>query len=341
MAAYCPALPLRASPVAQHAAAGCDQTATMVDRAARKRHSAATQERGDFAMKRLAIFGLGLLAAPALADPIPPAVEAMIDAAGPADLATIAGIAKKTNPASAAEIDAKVAAINAAAAKAREEKLAAQGFFEGWSGQGEAGGFISTGNTENRGVAIGVTLNKESRQWKHSLRGIVDYQEDNGVASRERYFAGYEGNWKFSSRAYALLALSWERDKFTGFTSRFTEALGIGYRVIDTPSLTLAVDAGPALRQTRFVTGVTDNTFAARGGLNLKWQISEMLNFTQAATYYYDNSNNSLLALSQLTARLNGRLSARFSFQYNNESNPPPGRQNSDTVTRATLVYSF
>ncbi len=267
----------------------------------------------------------------------------MIDAAAasPDQLAVVADIAKKTNPGSAAEIDAKVAAINAAAAKAREEKLASQGFFEGWSGQGEAGGFISTGNTQNRGAAVGVSLIKESRQWKHALRGIVDYQEDNGVTSRERYFAGYEGNWKFSSRAYALLALSWEQDRFTGFSSRFTEALGIGYRLVDSPRLKINVDAGPALRQTRFINGVTDNSFAARAGLNANWAISDALGFTQTATYYYDNSNNSLLSLSQLTAKLNSRLSARMSFQYNNESNPPPGRRNSDTVTRATLVYNF
>ncbi|WP_029131122.1 DUF481 domain-containing protein [Sandarakinorhabdus limnophila] len=267
-------------------------------------------------MKSVLPLTLALLATPAFAEPIPAAVEAMIDAAAsPEERAVVAGIAKKTNPASAAEIDAKLSAINAAAAKAREEKLASQSFLEGWSGQGEAGGFISTGNTRNRGVAVGVSLTKESRSWKHALRGIVDYQEDNGVASRERYFAGYEGNWKFSSRAYALLALSWERDRFTGFSSRFTQAIGLGYRVVDTPNLTIAVDGGPALRQTRFINGITDNSVAARAGLNAKWQINDMLNFTQAATYYYDNSNNSLLALSQLTAELNGRLSARFSFQ--------------------------
>lgn len=294
-------------------------------------------------MRRLLPLVALLASSPALADPIPAAVDAMIEAAAtnPANLAVIADIAKKTNPASAAEIDAKVAGINAAAAKASEEKLAAQSFLEGWAGQGEAGGFISTGNTENRGLAIGVNLSKESRQWKHALRGIVDYQENNGVASRERYFAGYEGNWKFSSRAYVLLALSWERDKFTGFTSRFTEAVGIGYRLVDSPRLTIAIDGGPALRQTRFITGFTDNSVAARAGFNANWLINDVMTFTQTATYYYDDSNNSLLALSQLTAKLNSRLSARFSFQYNNESNPPAGRENSDTVTRATLVYSF
>ena len=69
--------------------------------------------------------------------------------------------------------------------------------------------------------------------------------------------------------------------------------------------------------------------------------ISPTLTFTEAVTCYSDQRNSSFLSASQMTTRLNGRLSARFSFQYNNESNPPPGRLNSDTVTRATLVYSF
>lgn len=284
-----------------------------------------------------------LLASPALAEPIPAPVAAMIEAAAanPDQLKVVADIARKTNPASAAEIDARVAEINAAAAKAREEKLASQGMLEGWTGNGELGGFISSGNTENRGLAVGVNLTKETRHWKHAFRGIVDYQEDQGVTSRERYFAGYEGNWKFTPRGFAVLALSFEKDRFTGFTSRFTQALGLGYRLVDTPALTIAVDGGPALRQTRFTNGVNQTELAARAALNAKWVISPILSFTETATYYSDQGNSSLLSLSQLTARLNGWLSARMSFQINNESNPPPGRENTDTVTRATLVYNF
>ena len=71
------------------------------------------------------------------------------------------------------------------------------------------------------------------------------------------------------------------------------------------------------------------------------WVISPTLTFTEAVTCYSDQRNSSFLSVSQMTTRLNGRLSAHFSFQYNNESNPPPGRLNSDTITRATLVYSF
>jgi putative salt-induced outer membrane protein len=294
-------------------------------------------------MMRAAFALLALTAAPALSEPIPPPVAAMIEAAAanPDQLRVVAEIARKTNPASVAEIDARVAAINAAAARAREERLAAQGALEGWTGNGEVGGFISTGNTNNRGLAIGLNIAKETRHWKHAFRGLVDYQEDQGVTSRERYFTGYEGNWKFSPRGFAVLALSFEKDRFSGFSSRFTEALGLGYRLIDGKRITLAVDGGPALRQTMLTNGTSQSELAARAALNAKWVITPALTFTETATYTSDQRNSSLLSLSQLTARLNGRLSARMSYQVNNESNPPAGRENTDTVTRATLVYNF
>ncbi len=79
-------------------------------------------------MKSFLPLTLALLATPAFAEPIPPAVEAMIDAAAsPEERAVVAGVAKKTNPASAAEIDAKLAAFNAAAAKAPRRKTRVTG----------------------------------------------------------------------------------------------------------------------------------------------------------------------------------------------------------------------
>lgn len=279
----------------------------------------------------------------AIAAPMPDAVAAMLDAAAgdAAQLKTIADIAKKTNPQSVAEIDAKVASINATQAQAREEKLASQGILEGWSGSGEAGGFISTGNTDTKGVAIGVNVAKETRQWKHAVRGFVDYQRQDGVTTRERYFAGYEGNYNITPNFYALLTLSYERDPFSGFNRRFAQSLGLGYKIINTDTVRLAVEAGPALRQTRYTSGFNDNAFAARGAANFLWKINDGLEFTQTGLLYYDSFNTSTQAISALTAKLSGALSARASFQFNSESNPPLGNENTDTVSRVTIVYSF
>ncbi len=277
------------------------------------------------------------------AAPIPPAVAAMIEAAaGDADkLQVVADVARMTNPDSVAEIDARIAAIETARAEAREQALASQGFFEGWKGSGEAGAFISTGNTNTQGVALGLNLSKETRSWKHAFRGFVDYQRQEGVTTRERFFGGYEGNYNITPDLYALLTLSYERDRFSGFNSRFAESLGIGYKLLKGPRVRLAMEAGPALRQTRFTDGLNANTFAARGALNAGWKITDGIELTEDASVFYDSTNTSFQSLTALTARINGALSARMSVQFNSESNPPLGRKNTDTTSRVTLVYGF
>lgn len=283
------------------------------------------------------------VAGSAAAAPIPDAVAAMIDAAAgdEAQLKIVADLAKKTNPQSVTEIDAKLGAIAAANATAKEEKLASQGVFEGWSGSGEAGAFLSTGNTDTQGVALGLALSKETRKWKHTLRGAVDYQRQDGVTTRERYFAGYEGHYNISDNLYALGTLSYERDQFSGFDRRFSQSLGLGYKVINTETLRLALEAGPALRQTKFTDGVSSNTFAARGALDFWWQIGPGFELTENATVFYDSFNTSFQSITALTAKLTGAFSARASFQFNSESNPPLDRRNTDTITRLTLVYAF
>ena len=295
-------------------------------------------------MKLPLVFGAALLSSTmAQAAPLPDAVGAMLDAAAgdPAQLKTVADIAKKANPQSVAEVDARVDAINKAQAAARQEKLANQGVLEGWSGSGEAGGFISSGNTNTKGVALGINFAKDTRRWHHAFRGFIDYQRQDGVTSRERYFAGYDGHYNITPDFFALLTLSYERDPFSGFNRRFAQSLGLGYKVIHTDSVTLSVEGGPALRQTRYTSGFNDNAFAARGAANFDWHINDRIEFTQTGLVFYDSFNTSTQAVSGLTMKVNGALSARASFQFNSESNPPPGRKNTDTTSRLTLVYGF
>lgn len=305
-------------------------------------------------MKRLtAVALLAALAAPAVAaaDPIPAGVASMIEAAAkdPAKLKVVADIAKQTNPASAAEIDARVAEINAAAEAARIEKLSSQTFLEGWTGQGEAGGFVSTGNAEESGLALGLGLKKESLKWRHRVDAIADYRETEGVKTKERYFAGYEGNYKITDRLYAVGALSWEKDVFAGIDRRFAESLGIGYRVIDQKTLHLDVDASVAARQTEYVRpqvsipgkDYSESTIGGRLGGRLVWDINENTSLSEVAVAYIDSRSNTLESTTALTTRLSGSLAARLSFNIRNESDPPLGREQTDTTTRASLVYSF
>jgi putative salt-induced outer membrane protein len=275
--------------------------------------------------------------------PIPDAVDAMIEAAraDPAKLAVIAEMARKAFPDAAPTINARVALINAERAAQREAQLAEQTFFQGWTGSGELGAFASSGNTSTQGVSAGLNLVKRTRSWQHSLRGFVDYQRQEGVTTRERYLATYQGNYNIGPRAFSLIGIGFEKDEFSGFEYRVTQSLGLGYRLFTGPGFIASLEAGPSLRQTRFTTGNTEATFAGRAAADLRWNITERINLREAASYYYDGQNNSFQSLTSFDARINGALTARLSHQINTESNPPAGRRRQDQVSRTTLVYSF
>lgn len=279
----------------------------------------------------------------ALAAPLPPQVAAMIEAAAgdEAALKAVTDVAKKTNPDSVAEIDAMVADINARAAAAKEEQIARQGFFDGWEGQGEAGAFVSTGNVDDLGLVLALGLSKETQHWRHTITADIDYQETDDEATRERFFLGYSGNYKFNERLYAYLLLSAERDTFAGFDSRFTQGVGIGYRAIDRERLKLDVEAGPALRQTNYIDGENEFTVSGRIAGNLAWILSPNTTFTQSAEAFLESSNSTFNATSALTTKMSDALSLRASFNVRHESEPPLGRKSTDTTSRLTLVYDF
>lgn len=276
-------------------------------------------------------------AVPALAEPVPPAVEAMIRAAG-GDVDTIAKVAKTAHPQSAAEIDALVASLAAQREAERTERLAQAGIFDAWSGEGEVGVNYTTGNTKDFGVMAGIHLMKDGLQFRHKLNGLIDRQKSNGVLTRNRALADYELNYKFNDRLYAYGLSGWERNTFAGFTRRFTESVGVGYSVFKSDNMTLDVTAGPAFQQTRYVDGRRENDVTARAGLDFGWTITDDLKLTEKAAILIGSQWTSTTAL---TFAFSDALSSRASFDVIHENDPLAGRTATDTATRLSLVYGF
>lgn len=310
---------------------------------------------------RLLVLVLALCAAPAAAE-LPPPVRAMIDAAiatGDADkVATVVEIARQTNPADLSEIDALhetflVGQCELAAAEAarQEAEIRSAGLIENWSGRGEIGGFVATGNSDNIGVTASLALRRTGIDWQHRLRATADYQSNNGRTSREQYLAAYEPRYQVNKSLFAYALAQYESDRFQGYSSRYSLSGGLGYKVLDGPSAQLSVKAGPAWRRTDFVDGTSDDSLGALAGLDFDWQLARSLKFTQDAdlvadtggstTVIIDSETTSVLLSTGLEAKISDGLTTRLSYTLDYDSNPPVGAVSTDTLTRFTLVYGF
>jgi len=291
------------------------------------------------------VAALLLISAKAYADPVPERVAAIIRAAAndgnPAELAATIKFAKKANPRSTKEIDALAAQLQAAAEARHRAELLRRRFFEGWTGQGEVGASSSSGNTRSTTLAMGLNFSRTGLNWDHAFIATADYQRDNGTESKGRYFASYSGHYKYNDRAYALGLLSWESDRFSGFESRLSESVGLGYAIFKGPKVNLSIEAGPALRQTDYSLGRSENEIAGRASVNYLWKMFPNLTFTQIVSYYGQSHDSTLTSDTAFTANLIGALSARASYHIQYETNPPLALDKTDTLTRLTLVYSF
>lgn len=303
-------------------------------------------------MKRyyLALPLVALAATPAHAE-LPEPVRTMIDAAiatGDAEIvATVASIARSTNPDDAAEIDGLLAAFandqrEMAVAESAAEEMAIReaGLFDKWSGEGQIGAFQSSGNTSSMGLSAQLELERGGIRWEHNLRAAADYRRSNGVTEREQFLAAYEPHYRFNERLYAFALGQYERDRFQGYSARYSTSAGLGYTVIDTDSLEVSLQAGPAWRKTQFVTGASSSHLAARAAGELDWQIADNISLTEDVSIIVD-SDTSLVSSTGLEAGINSSLTARLSYTVEYDSGPPLGAVSTDTLTRFTLIYGF
>ncbi|MDP5103077.1 MAG: DUF481 domain-containing protein [Erythrobacter sp.] len=292
--------------------------------------------------------GIPSTAQAALPEPIRAIIDAAIATGDEAKVRTVIELARATNPADAAELDAIVDAYDAdletsaqAAAAARQEAIRSAGLFSNWSGKGELGAFRSTGNASNTGITAGLALTREGIKWRHKLSGRADYQETEGVVTREQYRAAYEPNYKLSDRLYAYGLAQYERDPFQGFSARYSASGGLGYDVLTGPAMTLSVKAGPAWRRTELVDGTSSSSIAGLAAADFDWRLAETISVTQDARALVQSGSSTLVSDTGLVANVSGNLSVRLSYTIEHDTAPPPGAIKTDTLSRVTLIYDF
>ncbi len=276
---------------------------------------------------------------------VPQALKLMLEAAMESgnenDVAVIVKYARDAAPDGADQLVRIAADWRDSRTKKAQAKIRSADFFALVKGHAELGGYVTTGNTENVGIAAAMELKRDGLEWRHKVRFQGDYQESLGVTTRERYLAAYEPNWKFDNRAYLYGAAQYESDRFSGFSDRVSLSSGIGYSAIKSPAVKLDLEVGPAFRYTRFIDQAAESNAAARGSLDFGWKITKGISVTQNASAYLQNANSTVSSKSALLTKLFGPLSAQFSYSLQYESTPAIGRKSTDSTSRAALVVDF
>ncbi|MBA2935727.1 DUF481 domain-containing protein [Sphingomonas sp. CGMCC 1.13654] len=283
---------------------------------------------------------------------LPPAARAVLEQAMKTnDAATFAAVEKTTReqyPDGGPQIDAlaaknaaQIAEKQAADARAKAEKLAAASFLDNWKGEIDLGGSYTKGNTDAVAIYGAFKLNKEGLNWRHALSARADYAKSAGELSTDKDTAAYQPQYKLTDRLYIYGLGQFDRDEILGIRYRFTESAGLGYTLAKGSKFTLAVEAGPAVRETRYIGQPRDTNPAGRGSVNFDWKPNGNIELSNQSAVYVESDDTNITSTTALTSKLFGPVKGQISYNLTYEDDVPGQAKNFDTITAASLVYSF
>ena len=213
--------------------------------------------------------------------------------------------------------------------------------FSAWDGEIDLGGAINTGNTDAKAFSGSIKLSNAIGLWRHKIAASFDYARNNGNLTKQRLLTSYQLNYETDERIYAFGRTEYEDDRFSGFNYRIYGGGGFGYRLFNGDTIQWSVETGPGLRYANVVNvGGGDAEFTFRTASAFKWLVFPSTVFSQD-TEYLLNGSNTLTTTTAITVALTDKLSGRMSFNLRNDSNPPAGAVNTDTTTKASIVYGF
>jgi len=135
--------------------------------------------------------------------------------------------------------------------------------------------------------------------------------------------------------------LKFERNRAAGFRRRTGEVAGFGRRVIEQDDLRVDLESGPGLRQTIPNSGDEIRETIVEFIAELDWAFLPDSSFNEYFTVEAGQEFTTVSSLTAVTMQVSGRFSLRLSHEIRYDSFAPPGVEEMDTITSASLVYAF
>ncbi len=221
-----------------------------------------------------------------------------------------------------------------------------------WTGTGEAGLVVASGNTESKTANAKLAVEAKFAKWTHSAEFSDLYASSDGDKSAQRWDLSGESDYGMTAKTFVFGAVRYERDQFSGFRYQGTLSGGVGRHFIDTEptKLTGTAGIGYKLFETRnaydsagnlIEGGDQDGEAVLRSTLDFQHDFNELTRFVNDSTVEAGSSNTFLENVSTLKTRMSEKLALALAYTIRYNTDPTAGFEKTDTLTTVNLVYEF
>jgi putative salt-induced outer membrane protein YdiY len=213
-----------------------------------------------------------------------------------------------------------------------------------WTGSVTVGGNLQSGNTDRASASVGAAAERKTERDRFSLGFLYNYGEENDQLTVRNTYASAKYDYFFSKKLYGYLGLELLNDQFQDIDLRTTVGPGIGYQIWDDPIKALAFEGGVSYVSENMRVGPDNDYFAARLGLNLRYNLFKFVVFTNRLLYYPSLEESSTYTLrneAALTSPLGAQWALKLANIYQYNSAPSPGLGKTDSQWILGLQYAY
>lgn len=211
----------------------------------------------------------------------------------------------------------------------------------GWHGEGEFGLAITSGNSDTETLNGRLKLINNSGLWRHTLGLEALSVSDSDSTTAERYTFGYKADRKTSDTEYLFGAFRYDDDRFSGFDFQSSLTAGYGRRLFDRQRSRLDVELGAGYKFAETVDGESQNEVVARLYGDYEYTVSDNALFSQTLLIEPGPENTFTESVTAFKVGFAEKLALKLSFTAKNNSDSPAGTTSTDTISAASVVYSF
>ncbi len=248
---------------------------------------------------------------------------------------------------------------------------------QGWSGSGEAGLAVASGNTKSQNANVKIDLKFNDDRWKDDFYVLALRNKANVTATTvdtsttppttisntryettaDRWEGGASVGYKVDDRSYIVGAVRYEHDQFAPYDYQTIASLGYGYQVLKNPHDELSFEVGGGykiVQPTSFyvansnpppdlvkISPDSDSNPAGRGKIDYKHSFNANTSLVNSFLVETASGNTFIQNDLGLSVKMTDALALKAAYEVRHNSEVADGFKKTDQLLTTNVVYSF
>ncbi len=214
-----------------------------------------------------------------------------------------------------------------------------------WSGKGEAGLAMASGNSDSKQINAKVAVGLKRNSWEHTLGFAALYVRADDETTARRWEASGQTRFTFGGeRAFWFGGGRYEEDRFSGFDYQAVITTGLGNKFIDSEDTKLSGQVGFGYKVLETLPSVEaprgkDHAIAGTVALEFSHQLTRTTTLTNKFGAETTPENNFLQNQMGVAVKMTDRMALSLGYAVRHNTNPPTGFRKTDTLSTVNLVY--